>query len=189
MSTLKARAVLLNSGGIDSRVCAAMLRDAGCWETYSLFIDWNVRARPRANEAAAQTAALYCDSHVEFPYPVDWATLAPTMSKFTTPYANLASLGLATQYAQFLGADYIVSGARREVNRNADWRQQFSEAVNGNTMFEPKLYSFPIYDLSNDEVTEKALSLGVDIASTWSCSQHPACEACASCRRRKGQGL
>jgi 7-cyano-7-deazaguanine synthase in queuosine biosynthesis len=166
-----------------------MLADAGCWEVHSLFIDWNVRARPKANECAAGTAEAYCDTHVEFMYPVDWATLAPTIKKFTTPYANLGSLGLATQYAQFLGADYIVSGARKETTHLPDWPVRFAEAVNGNTMFTEKMYSFPVYDLTNDEVTAKAYELGVHIASTWSCSQYPACEACSSCLRRKEQGL
>jgi 7-cyano-7-deazaguanine synthase in queuosine biosynthesis len=164
-----------------------MLSDAG-WTVHSLFIDWNIRARPQSAQAAAITAE-YCKTHVVFPYAVDWATFAIPVRKLTTPYATMSSMMLGIQYAQFLGVDYVVNGSRAEVNRDPRWREKFSEALNGNTMFPEKVLSFPVYDLTSKEVAERANLMSVDLSTTWSCSQYPACESCSSCRRRKAQGL
>jgi len=183
------KCVLLNSGGIDSRVCAAILKDGACWETHSLFIDWNVRARPMANDCAKATANLYCDSHVEFSYPVDWACLNEAQGKWTTQYATMTSTMLGLQYARKIGASYVINGTRMELTGEPEWPVRLNGVISANRIQGDRIVSFPIYDLTNDEVTEKAKSLGVDIATTWSCSQYPACGACSSCRRRKEQGL
>lgn len=183
------RAVLLNSGGIDSRVSAAMLRASGDWEVHSLFIDWNPTVRDAAGLAARITADTYCDHHEVFAWPVDWMTWYPNLRKSTTPYAHLGTFALAAPFAQHVGADYIVSGVRREVSMDPAWFDAMKVVLNGNAFAGGKVFLVPVYEMTNEEVTAKAAELGVDLATTYSCTAWPACGECASCRRRAAEGL
>jgi len=182
------KAVLLNSGGIDSRVSAAILADIG-WELHSLFIDWNPTSSIQSGICARNTADRYCASHTVFAWPMDWMTWYPQLRKSTTPYALLGTYSLAAPYAQHIGADYIASGIRKEVVTSAEWLDAMRTILNVNKFADSKVFLLPVYDLSNDEVTSKGRELGVDMDSTWSCTVSPQCGECESCRRRKGQSL
>lgn len=183
------RAVLLNSGGIDSRVLAAMLVEND-WEVHSLFIDWNVRLRPKGDQASQETADLYCATHTVLPYGADWGCPAKRQGgKITTQYATMTSTMLGLQYAAYIDAAWVFNGSRKEVSDDPDFVSHFNELVNSNTLQDNRVLSFPLWEMTNNEVTERAKSLGVELATTWSCSVYPADGTCTSCRRRERQGL
>jgi 7-cyano-7-deazaguanine synthase in queuosine biosynthesis len=182
------RVVLLNSGGIDSRVSAAMLVVSGM-EPHSLFIDWNPPVSSDAGAAARRTADTYCASHEVFAWPVDWRAWYPTLLKRTTPYANIGCLTLGVQYAQHLETEFVASGIRREVHASDDWLEAFQVILNLNTFAGGKALLRPVYEMSAAEVSVKARELGVDMDSTWSCWDSPQCGECSSCRRRVAEGL
>jgi 7-cyano-7-deazaguanine synthase in queuosine biosynthesis len=182
------KAVLLNSGGIDSRVLAAML-DVNDWEVHSLFIDWNVRLRPKGGEAAKETADLYCASHTVLPYGADWAAWNEVVQKHTTNYATMTSTMLGLQYAACIDADWVFNGSRKEVSDDPDFVGKFNELVNSNTLQGNRVLSFPLWDMTGSDVSEKAASLGVDLTTTYSCSVYPPDMTCKSCRRRERHGL
>lgn len=182
------KVVLLNSGGIDSRVSAAMLEVSGM-EIHSLFIDWNPTCSITACLAAEETADLYCKSHTVFPWPVDWMTYYPNLKKSTTPFAALGTFSLGVQYAHHIGANYVASGIRREISVDDNWLESLRTVINANAFAEPKVLLLPVYDMTNNQVTETAIQLGVNLVTTYSCTVVPPCGECRSCDRRKEQGL
>lgn len=179
------RAVLLNSGGVDSRVCAAMIAQHG-WEVYSLFINWNPRLRPMGHEASWDTAKMFDFPHQVQSYSTDWSCPTPTQNnKVTTQYATMTSTMIGLQYAAYLKADYVINGSRSEVHPDPEFRQKFMDLINSNRLQSERILLFPVYDLTNEEINEKAKSLGVDLKTTWSCSVYPACNNCGGCERRR----
>lgn len=179
--------VLLNSGGIDSRVAAAMLRASGA-SVHSLFIDWNPASSFEAGRAARGTADAYCAGHEVFRWPVDWRTWYPSLRKATTPYAFLGTLALGVQYAHHMGANFIASGVRREVH-DADVLGIVADLLSANRFGTEKAFLAPVVNMSEADVTAKARELGVDLDSTWSCPEAPQCGQCSSCQRRVREGV
>jgi len=180
--------VLLNSGGIDSRVSAALLRRSGM-DIHSLFIDWNRAARERSLQAAQATADMYCTDHLVFQYPdVDWMQWRPLIGKHGMPYTAQASLVIGAQYAAVLGTPWIASGVRREIARTKDlWVTIQTDALNEAAGFGLECVVLtPVWEMTDDQVWEEAERMGVDLSSTWSCCEFPACGTCADCKRRTG---
>jgi 7-cyano-7-deazaguanine synthase in queuosine biosynthesis len=181
--------VLLNSGGIDSRVSAAMLFDIG-WDVHSLFLDWNPASLPGMANAALATADSYCASHTVFKYPADFTVWLPPLRKRTMSFASLATTIIGIQFAYSEKISYVANGSRRECNRDREWVQKLSDIVNGNAFIEDGInLIFPVLNMNNDEVTARGRELGVDLESTWSCPNDPPCGQCESCVRRQEQGL
>lgn len=174
------RVVLLNSGGVDSRVCAQRLRDSGM-EVHSLFIDWNVRARPRSPFAALRTAEMFCSSHEVLPYGADWACWNEVQQKTTTQQASLTSTMLGVQYAIFRGIEYVANGTRSDVYPSRSWIDRLQETLSENRLQPVTTLLFPVYDMAVGEVD----ALVVEPETTWSCSVAPACGGCNGCRRRE----
>jgi 7-cyano-7-deazaguanine synthase in queuosine biosynthesis len=155
------------------------------WEVHSLFINWNPHLRPKGFEASAATAAKYCKTHQVQSYSNDWICLTPLQNnKVTTQYATMTSTMLGLQYAAYLGAEYVINGSRKDVYPDEQFGQKFMDLVNGNRVQSPRLLLFPVFNLTNEEVHEKAKSLGVSLDTTWSCSVYPACGTCNGCIRR-----
>lgn len=180
-------AVLLNSGGIDSRVSAAVLRDQG-WRLHSIYNDWTgLRAQ---EAAAAQTADLYCESHEVFHWPSpDWVIWDESLGKRCLPHATYHTLMLGAVRAVGLGVTWLVSGARRESAADS-FRDHFQGLLNDSKFYPGKVLVLPVWDLHTAEITFIAKAHGVDLDTTWSCpngERH--CGACESCRRRVREGI
>jgi len=181
--------VLLNSGGIDSRVSAAILANIG-WDIHSLFLDWNPASLPGMSLASAETASLYCVDHTVFEYTLDLTVWLPTLRKKAMPFTSMTSTVIGAQFAYSKGISYVANGSRRECNRDPEWVRKLSEVINGNSFIEDGInLIFPVLDMTNDEVTARGRELGVDLESTWSCPNDPPCGQCESCVRREEQGL
>lgn len=179
-------AILLNSGGIDSRVCAAMLVEQG-WTVHSLLIDWNVRGRPAIPEAAKRTADLYCASHEVMTPDRDWACPNPRQNgKLTSQYATLTTTMLGLQYAAFIGdhVEYVVNGSRAEGAGLEDYPGKVREIVAANRIQTPRVVLYPLWEMSCGQVADEGRLRGVELETTYSCSVFPACGTCTSCIRR-----
>jgi 7-cyano-7-deazaguanine synthase in queuosine biosynthesis len=179
-------AVLLNSGGIDSRVAAAVLHEQG-WTLHSLYHDWTGTDEQRA--ASAATAEQYCTSHhvIAWPDP-SWVVWVESLGKRALPHATFTTALLGAMYATKIGVLSVATGARRDSAFDG-WRDAFQELLNSSRFFPDKLVVTPLWDLRDSEVTFIGRTGNVDLDSTWSCPEAPQCGACASCRRRLEQGI
>lgn len=178
-------AVLLNSGGIDSRVIAAHLDKRG-WTLHSFFVDWVPDVSAAAGRAAEQTAMDHCISHEVFPWPVPMLGWRPDRNTFDVPYTGGMIHLLGSMHADTLGIERVVSGMRQEAadSTRDEWLNAWYGFMTLNRMLPPKLIHFPAWDWSDDDVANKARQLGVNLGSAWSCLQSsPACGECSSCRR------
>lgn len=189
IETTEDRVVLLNSGGIDSRVTAAMLVASGM-EVHSLRVDWSPPVSEAAGACAQRTADLYAVSHVTFAWPLDWLTYFADLKADSIPYTVPALYLLGAMYAHHIGTPYVATGARREVERHPSLFEHFSDFLAADRFAGGKVLLRPLYLMSDAEVDAKGRELGVDMASTWSCtSRAPHCGECGSCQRRQRFGL
>jgi 7-cyano-7-deazaguanine synthase in queuosine biosynthesis len=175
--------VLLNSGGIDSRVSAAFLSEH---RIHSLYIDWNPRNSIEAQRAAEITAATYCVDHTVLPWGADWMVNFPILGAWGHPFTNLTGLSVAAAYTRYLEAGGIASGVRAEVTRSPEWRTWMLGLLNSSAISGSIELFLPVFGLLDERVTDMAMELDVDLSTTWSCSSAtPACRRCRSCRRRE----
>lgn len=189
LSDAMTEVVLLNSGGIDSRVAAAMLKAAGM-TVHSLTLDWNFDARDRSLTAAKLTADLYCETHFVFTYPVDWRRWNEKLGKRSMPYTASTLHALAAQYSAQIDTPWIASGIRAEITDDpSHWRDRVMGGINTTGPSAKVVILAPLFDMKPVDVTAKALELGVDLTTTWSCTEPVACETCSSCKRRRSQNL
>jgi 7-cyano-7-deazaguanine synthase in queuosine biosynthesis len=182
-----AEAVLLNSGGIDSRVVAHMMHEKG-WELHSLHVPWNAHNRDASIEAAQRTADRYCKGHLVANQPNDWV-----LGKDGTPVGLTHTEGymhiLAATYAHHLGAEYVVSGLHQDAV-TGDWRRAFLDLLGAAKMRKPPVFVFPLYDSEDwDAGARRAKELGLDVSDTVSCWQYPPCGECQKCHIRKEYGI
>lgn len=184
------RAVILNSGGIDSRVAAAMLTLQSGMEVHSLTVDWNPAARDRVLASAQVTADVYCASHFVFTYPVDWMLWSDRLGKRRMPYTVHAAIALGAQYALHVGTTWLATGGRADSIRDPDnWSSNMQAALNQSKISPELVVLGPVFRMTADEVSAKAAELGVDLTTTWSCAEPEECGTCSSCNRRRSQGL
>jgi 7-cyano-7-deazaguanine synthase in queuosine biosynthesis len=181
------QAVLLNSGGIDSRVAAAILHAQG-WELHSIYNDWSgVKAQ---EQAALQTALSYCVEHevLRWPSP-DWVIWDEKLRKRCLPHTTFHTAMIGAIRAVSLGITWIVSGARKE-SASDSFRDHFQGLLNDSKFYPEKVLVLPVWDLHRAEITFVGRTYGVDFDSTWSCpngEQH--CRECESCKRRAMEGI
>ena len=177
--------VLLNSGGIDSRVSAAMLVASGM-TVHSLFLDWAPGGRRRFRAAAHRTALLYAATHVEFRYPVNWMTHSERLGRVRMPFAVFAAVALGAQYAASLGAGWVATGRRFQSLEVPDGStDQMQEVLNQSRVSDKLVLLNPVFAMDDDAVDAKARELGVDLTGSASCLEPTPCGACPDCRRRK----
>lgn len=179
-------AVLLNSGGIDSRVTAKLLKDEG-YTLHSLFIDFNKQISNKSNKSAKETADLYCVDHFVFKYPVDWA-MQKSETHYGTPFVAMAVHAIACQYAAFKGYQYVVAGTRSE-GRGKVYLDNLRLMINKALQTKPVTFVAPLYFKEFDEVITLAKEHKVDLKDTHSCGSHPSCGKCGPCMKRKRVNL
>lgn len=180
------KAVLMNSGGVDSRVTAAMLRSQG-WELHSIYNDWS--GLKEQELAAKVTADSYCSSHEVFRWPSpDWVIQFELLGKRALPHAALHTTIFGATRAVSLGIEWIASGVRSEAAHDG-FREGFQDLLNSSKYFPDKVLLLPLWSLGVDEITRIGLEHGVDLDTTWSCTSSPHCGSCDACRRRIKQGI
>ncbi len=180
--------VLLNSGGIDSRVTAAMLHRSGM-TIHSLFIDWMFSITEVGGAAAAETARLYASDHTVLPWGLDWSMRFERLGRQGFPFTGIGAIVVGGMYAATLGAEFIASGVRDEGRPSKEWPDEVQKVLAGGMFTAPMAVLLPVYHMNATQVSTTAKELGVPLETTYSCMVVPPCGTCKSCQRRKEQHL
>ncbi len=212
MSTVKKKAVILLSGGLDSATCLAIAKSQG-YECYAM--SFNYGQRHKAELLAAERVANTLGAEafkvigidmggiggsaltdVDIAVPVDGASDGIPVTY--VPARNTVFLSLALGWAEVLDANDIFIGVNAvDYSGYPDCRPEFVAAfeilANVATKKGVEEHSLsiktPLIDLSKAEIIKKGVALGVDYGLTVSCYQASdsgsACGVCESCRLRK----
>jgi len=182
---MEKHAILLNSGGVDSRVAAKISKDEG-YVLHSLFIHANFHNDTKTIPAAKKTAELYCVDHYEFEYPIDlWMEKKVIMNEkeikwWGIPYTGWMAYIIGAQYAMFKGYPTIISGMKNEGRKVVEYVEKLADF-----MTNPTEIIAPVFKMSSKEVIELAKREKIPLKDTWSCNRFPACERCTACKKRK----
>lgn len=208
---MRKKVLVLLSGGIDSAVCVAMLRERGCDLTTLSF-----RQEARTNNmpevlSARAIAAKFCTRHIE----VDLTSVdnllvhsrdlrlslggqinnCPGTRTRGAPMSVSIMLSMATMHACSAGIEEVAWGLHEDDLPDAMSRQRVERLVSLHIELarlqaphQKLAISFPLAEHSKREIVEMAQTYGIDIASTFSCSDPEngrACGRCGQCLARE----
>lgn len=179
-------AVLLNSGGIDSRVVAKLAQDAG-YIVHSFHIDAVPKIKDAQISASTNTSKLFCKDHFVFSFPHDW-TMKKKNGHTTMPFSGMMQITAAMQYASYNGWDTVFTGLRSQ-GRNDKHLKKINEVFAGALNTAPVKVVAPLFNQTFSNVVELAKKLQVSLENTHSCAENPACGKCRVCILRKKAGL
>ena len=212
MSTVKKKAVILLSGGLDSATCLAIAKSQG-YECYAMSFNYGQRHKAELLAAERVANALGVEAFKvigidmggiggsaltddSIAVPVDGVSDGIPVTY--VPARNTVFLSLALGWAEVLDADDIFIGVNAvDYSGYPDCRPEFVAAfevlANVATKKGVEEHSLsiktPLIDLSKADIIKKGMALGVDYALTVSCYQASdngsACGKCESCRLRK----
>lgn len=177
-------AVLLNSGGIDSRVVAKLATDRGII-LHSLFVDSNP-AISEVSKASVEETAKMCIDHEVFLWPVDWRITKP-LGHFSMPFSGFSAQLIGAQYASYRGLKLVLVGDRKGERRLQNM-QSLSDMF-AHSFTQPVSFCAPLWETDFMTTIQKAKEKGVDITNTYSCVANPPCGKCLSCVNRAKVGL
>lgn len=211
MSTIKPKAVVLLSGGLDSATCLAIARDQG-FDCFAMSFDYGQRheseLRAATNVAEAMGAAAFKVIHINMG-DIGGSALTdhsiavpetPTEGIPVTyvPARNTVFLSLALGWAEVLDADAIFIGVNAvDYSGYPDCRPAFISAFESLANLatkrgvegRPIRIQAPLLHLTKGQIIEMGTRLGVDYSLTVSCyqadSEGRACGRCDSCRLRR----
>ncbi len=202
------KAVVLLSGGVDSTTTAYLAARSG-YEIYALTIRYGQRHERELDAARAVCRELDVAEHriVQLDFGA-WGSSLTGQAELPTagvgegipstwvPMRNLIFLGMASGYAEVVGADAIYIGVGQvDYSGYPDCRQEFIEAYQRAADLASKQFVeegrsipvlTPLMHLPKSGVIRLGLNLGVDYDLTWSCYAGGAepCGECDSCRLR-----
>lgn len=205
------KAVVLLSGGLDSTVCMAAAKDAGC-ELFPISFNYHQR-HSRELESARSVAAHYqvakhlvietnlddmggsalTDSSIQVPDGKIGETDIPITY---VPARNLIFLSYALGYAEVVGADRIYIGVNAlDYSGYPDCRPEFIELFQQLADYSTKaavqdkrriVVETPLLNLGKKEVVQLGIKLNAPLQYTTSCYKggEVACGICDSCLLR-----
>lgn len=203
-------AVVLLSGGLDSMVTAAIAREQG-YAIHALTIDYNQRHRREIESARRIAGELGALRHIILPLDLrefggsaltdDIAVpkdgVGADIPVTYVPARNLVFLSLTLAWAEAIAARDIFIGVNAlDYSGYPDCRPEFIAgftqlaklATKAGAEGDDFAIHAPLQFLGKAEIVEKAYSLGLDPAASWSCydprEDGSACGACDSCRLR-----
>lgn len=214
--SVSSHTVILLSGGLDSTVTTAMLRDddPGC-TLHALTVSYGQRHAIEV-QCARDVAEYYGVDHRvvsldlraiggsaltgEVAVPKDRELAEPGIPITYVPARNTILLSVALAWAEVLGADRIAIGINAvDYSGYPDCRPEFISAFErmgrvatrrGVELGEGPRIVTPLSGLSKAEIVRRGASLGVPFVLTHSCydpEDGAACGRCDSCRiRRRG---
>ncbi|GMR03420.1 MAG: 7-cyano-7-deazaguanine synthase QueC [Thermodesulfovibrionia bacterium] len=186
-------AIVLLSGGIDSTVTLAIVRDKG-FEAYAVSFNYGQRHIVELNRAKQCAAYFNIQKHLiikfdlgkiggsaltsDMEVPKDQEVLTEIPVTYV-PARNTIFLSFALAFAESAGAEDIFIGVNAvDYSGYPDCRPEFINAfedmanlatkasVEGTAKF--KIHT-PLIDLAKGDIIKKGADLGVDFAMTWSC--------------------
>lgn len=208
--TIKKRAVILLSGGLDSCTTLAMARSQG-YECFALSFDYGQRHLVELNAAERIAKSLGVSGHKTLKLDLGQiggsaltddaidVPINPTEEIPVTyvPARNTIFLAMALAWAEVLGSDNIFIGVNAvDYSGYPDCRPEFIQAFEQVAKLATKAgvegHSFqihtPLIELTKTEIIKVGIQLGVDYSMTVSCyqadDQGRACGSCDSCQFR-----
>ena len=202
------KAVVLLSGGLDSTTVAYLARRSG-YDIYALTIRYGQRHERELDAAREVCKVLGAIEHRIVSLDMgEWGSSltgsselpadgsSGTIPSTWVPMRNLIFLGIASGYAEVVGADAIYIGVGQvDYSGYPDCRAEFIAAYQhaadlASKQFVEQGISIPVVTplmhLSKPGTIQLGRSLGVDYAITWSCyagGDEP-CGLCDACRIR-----
>ena len=206
-------AVALVSGGLDSMVAAALVREQG-FDLLALSIDYNQRHRLELAAARRIAAMLGAERHVVLPLDlagfggsalvgdgeVPKDGVGDTIPVTYVPARNTVFLSLSLAWAEAAGARDLVIGVNAlDYSGYPDCRPEFiagferlaALATRAGVEGEAFRVHAPLQHMTKADIVREADRLGLDAGLSWSCydpapgAKH--CGLCDSCRlRHKG---
>ena len=208
MSNIKPKAVVLCCGGMDSCVTTAIASES--YELCLLHLNYGQKTEKRELQAFTDIADYYNVSHrlvidTTFLSQIGGSSLtdqsmavekgdleATDIPKTYVPFRNANILGMATSWAEVLGAKALFIGAVEEDSSGyPDCRESFFKAyekmIDVGTKPETKISILtPLIHLKKSEIVAYGIKLNAPIHLSWSCyqSEDVACGECDSCLLR-----
>jgi len=207
---MKALAVVLTSGGLDSCVCVA--EAARDHDLALLHVNYGQRTQARELRAFHDIADHYrvaddrrLVSDLDHLRAIGGTSLIDTAMTVETgdpdpdaipstyvPFRNAHILCIATSWAEVLGAGSLYIGAVEEDSSGyPDCRESFyrafQQAVDEGTRPDTRIrIETPLIHLDKAAIVRRGQELGAPLQLTWSCytGQEVACGQCESCRLR-----
>ena len=213
--TNKPKALILLSGGLDSVVSLAALRDKFDF-CYALTFDYGQKSFKKEYEAALNISEFYNIKQYEC-IKLDWlknitktalvsnqkipvvaekqlddvSVTAETMKSVWVPNRNGVFINIAAAYADSYKIDCIIIGANKEEAATfSDNSKQFiidtNVALESSTNYDIKVIA-PLINMDKNEIVKKAVELNVPLKYIFSCynSSDKHCGKCESCTRLK----
>lgn len=186
-----AKVLLLNSGGVDSRLVAAWLKTQG-HEIVGLYLDIGHGNVNRAKLAAQRTADLVGAEHHEWSLRPVFELMVPNPKEFfSIPFMTAWLFLTGAVAARALGCDYFASGVKAGLGTEAVWSKT-QELINLSRVADPVVLLHPLSDCST---YSEAIALVGDAAKdvplndTVSCNLAAPCTWCLKCEERKRMGI
>lgn len=206
-----AAAIVLISGGLDSMVAGALMREAG-YRIFALTIDYNQRHRIELQAAARVAAMLGVERHIVLPLDLsqfggsaltDTAIDVPKAGVMAgipatyVPARNTIFLSVALGWAEAVGARDLAIGINAlDYSGYPDCRPAFvatfeamaRQATKAGDEGEAFRVHAPLIDMTKADIAREADRLGLDAGQSWSCydptpDDRP-CGQCDSCLLR-----
>jgi 7-cyano-7-deazaguanine synthase len=202
--SIRSRAVVLLSGGMDSCVCAALA--ARDYEAAAVHVSYGQRTEERErqsflaicerlsihaqlivrNEALrAIGGSALTDEGIAVP---KFETVGPGVPVTYVPFRNAHFLAVAVSWAEVLGAEKVYIGAvEPDSSGYPDCRpayyRAFNEVVKAGTKDGRIEVVTPLIAMRKAEIVRLGLELGAPFDLTWSCysREDKACGVCDSC--------
>lgn len=204
-------AVALLSGGLDSMVSCALVREAG-YRLFALTIDYNQRHRIELDAARTIATHLGAERHIILPVDLtgfggsaltDASIAVPkdgvgdTIPVTYVPARNTIFLSLALGWAEAAGALDLVLGINAlDYSGYPDCRPGFiaafealaREATKAGSEGDAFRIHAPLVNMTKADIAREAARLGLDSAMAWSCydptPEGRPCGRCDSCQLR-----
>ncbi|MEG8015506.1 7-cyano-7-deazaguanine synthase QueC [Sphingomonas sp. 22R3R2A-7] len=207
-------AVALVSGGLDSMVSAAMLRDSGR-RLLALSFDYNQRHRIELDAARNVATALGAERHIVLPMDLSAFGGSALTADIAVPKDGLGAedgggipvtyvparntifLSLALGWAEAAGARDIYIGVNAlDYSGYPDCRPEFIAAFEGLAELatkagvegDPFRIQAPLQHMTKADIVREGTRLGLDLGLSWSCYDPTPdgkhCGECDSCRLR-----
>lgn len=202
------KAIAIMSGGLDSTLCAYMLKEQG-YEIVALHFNYSQKTQAKEQWCFNQLCNrlgitnryildldflkdVSASSLIDPALNVPTSGLSSDVPSTYVPFRNGIFLSICAALAEKEGAKIIAMGVVQEDSSGyPDCSEEFvasmERSINLGTKDDTKLSIYtPLVHLSKAQIVQKSLELGVALEFTWSCYQREdkACGVCDSCRLR-----
>jgi len=207
-TTLRPRAVLCLSGGMDSTVCASLA--ARDYDVYALHFSYGQRTEGKELASATEIARLtgvkeflplrmdlfrriggsaLTDETIAVPdAPAEEAAIGAEIPVTYVPFRNAHFLSAAVSWAEVVGAKRVFIGAvEQDSSGYPDCRpayyDAFNELIRRGTKEGDIRVETPLITMRKNDIVRLGVELGAPFHVSWSCysGEREACGVCESC--------